>query len=118
MRRSNHSSLADGIPDAKLQGSEASRRKNLRFQTRYCAENRFVFNRLAVVHGRLSIHCARVAHGPFILIDMENGRPTEGGHTIGDMVARAARSGVSAPLLTAARCNLQAYEISRTKGPL
>jgi 2-dehydropantoate 2-reductase len=55
-------------------------------------------------------------YGPSILIDMEAGRPTEGEHTVGDMVDRATRCGVSAPILTAARCNLQAYEINRTKG--
>lgn len=54
------------------------------------------------------------AYGPSILIDMEDGRPTEGEHTIGDLAERAAKGGVSAPLLTAARCNLQAYEINRS----
>jgi 2-dehydropantoate 2-reductase len=49
-----------------------------------------------------------------MLIDMEDGRPTEGAHTIGDLVERAARGSVSAPLLTAALCNLQAYEIKRS----
>jgi 2-dehydropantoate 2-reductase len=48
-----------------------------------------------------------------MLIDMEDGRLTEGEHTIGDLAERAARAGISAPLLTAARCNLQAYEDSR-----
>jgi 2-dehydropantoate 2-reductase len=52
-----------------------------------------------------------------MLIDMEDGRPTEGEHTIGDMVERAARAGVSAPILCAARCNLQAYEINRGARP-
>ena len=55
-----------------------------------------------------------LAYGPFMLIDMEDGRPTEGEHTIGDLAERAARNGVSAPLLTAARCNLQTYEINRS----
>ena len=55
------------------------------------------------------------AYGPSMLIDMEDGRPTEGEHTIGDLAERAARVGVSAPLLTAARCNLQTYEINRSK---
>ncbi|WP_439407365.1 ketopantoate reductase C-terminal domain-containing protein [Bradyrhizobium sp. DASA03076] len=32
---------------------------------------------------------------------MEAGRPTEGEHTIGDMVERAARAGVIAPILNA-----------------
>ena len=53
------------------------------------------------------------SYGPSILIDMEDGRPTEGEHTIGDLVARAARAGVSTPILSAALCNLQAYEINR-----
>jgi 2-dehydropantoate 2-reductase len=52
-------------------------------------------------------------YGPSILIDMEDGRPTEGEHTIGDLVARAAQAGVNTPILSAALCNLQAYEITR-----
>ena len=54
------------------------------------------------------------AYGPSILIDMEDGRRTEGEHTIGDLAERATRTGVTAPLLTAARCNLQAYEINQS----
>ena len=53
-------------------------------------------------------------YGPSLLIDMENGRLTEGEHTVGDLAERAARAGISAPLLTAANCNLQAYEINRS----
>ena len=41
-------------------------------------------------------------YGPSMLVDMEEGRPTEGEHTIGDLVERAARRGVAAPILTAA----------------
>jgi 2-dehydropantoate 2-reductase len=52
-------------------------------------------------------------YGPSMLVDMEQGRPTESEHTIGDMVERAGRADVSAPILSAARCNLQAYEINR-----
>ena len=52
-------------------------------------------------------------YGPSMLIDMEDGRPTEGDHTIGDMVERGARVGVIAPILSAARINLQVYEINR-----
>ena len=52
-------------------------------------------------------------YAPSMLIDMEEGRPTEGEHTIGDLVDRAARRGIAAPILTAARCNLQAYEANR-----
>jgi 2-dehydropantoate 2-reductase len=52
-------------------------------------------------------------YGPSMLIDMEDGRPTEGEHTIGDLADRAARAGINTPLLNAARCNLQAYEINR-----
>ena len=50
-------------------------------------------------------------YGPSMLVDMEEGRPTESAHTIGDLVERAARRGVPAPILTAALCNLQAYEL-------
>ena len=52
-------------------------------------------------------------YGPSMLIDMEDGRPTEGDHTIGDMAGHAARANVSAPILSAALCNLQVYEINR-----
>jgi 2-dehydropantoate 2-reductase len=55
------------------------------------------------------------AYGPSMLIDIEDGRPTEGEHTIGDLVERATGRGVSVPILNAARCNLQAYEINRSK---
>jgi 2-dehydropantoate 2-reductase len=54
-------------------------------------------------------------YGPSILVDMEEGRRTEGEHTIGDMADRAARHGIAAPILTAARCNLQVYEVLRSK---
>jgi 2-dehydropantoate 2-reductase len=50
-----------------------------------------------------------------MLIDMEDGRPTEGEHTIGDLPGRAAQAGISAPLLAAAQCNLQTYEINRSR---
>ena len=53
-------------------------------------------------------------YGPSILIDIEDGRPIEGEHTIGDLMERAMRRGVSTPLLSAALCNLQAYEINRS----
>jgi 2-dehydropantoate 2-reductase len=52
-------------------------------------------------------------YGPSILVDMTEGRPTEAEHTIGDLVERAGKSGVAVPILTAARCNLQAYDIKR-----
>lgn len=54
-------------------------------------------------------------YGPSILIDMEEGRKTEGEHTIGDLVDRAMRRGLAVPILTAARCNLQAYELKRSQ---
>jgi hypothetical protein len=34
--------------------------------------------------------------------------------TIGDLMKRASRRGVSTPILSAALCNLQAYEINRS----
>jgi 2-dehydropantoate 2-reductase len=54
-------------------------------------------------------------YGPSMLIDMEDGRPTEGEHVFGDLVRRAAQHGVHAPILGAALCNVQAYEINRRK---
>jgi len=56
-------------------------------------------------------------YGPSILVDMEQGRPTEGEHTIGDMVAKADHHGVAVPVLAAALCNLQVYERARTGQP-
>jgi 2-dehydropantoate 2-reductase len=52
-------------------------------------------------------------YGPSMLIDMEDGRPTEGEHVFGDLVRRATQHGVNVPILSAALCNLQAYEIDR-----
>jgi 2-dehydropantoate 2-reductase len=54
-------------------------------------------------------------YAPSMLADIENGRRTEGEHVIGDMVDRADRHGIVAPVLTAARCNLQTYEINRQR---
>jgi ketopantoate reductase len=45
---------------------------------------------------------------------MEEGRSTEGEHTIGDLAERAAQAGINAPLLVAARCALQAYDLKRS----
>jgi 2-dehydropantoate 2-reductase len=56
-------------------------------------------------------------YAPSILVDMEAGGPTEGEHTIGDLVQRAARRGVPVPILTAALCNLQAHEVRRSACP-
>ena len=55
-------------------------------------------------------------YGPSILVDMEEGRATEGEHTIGDLVERATRRSIPVPILSAARCNLQAYQINRVAG--
>ena len=50
---------------------------------------------------------------PSIAVDMEAGRPTEGEHTIGDLVRRAHSRGVDTPILRAALCNLEIYEARR-----
>jgi 2-dehydropantoate 2-reductase len=50
---------------------------------------------------------------PSMLYDMENGRPTEAEHIIGDLVRRAGRLAIAAPILQAALCNLQIYEARR-----
>lgn len=52
-------------------------------------------------------------YGPSLLSDIENGRPTEGDHIVGDLVRRADRLGVDVPILRAALCNLQIYEARR-----
>jgi 2-dehydropantoate 2-reductase len=50
---------------------------------------------------------------PSIAVDLEAGRPTEGEHTIGDLVRRAGRRGVDVPILQAALCCLQIHEARR-----
>jgi 2-dehydropantoate 2-reductase len=50
---------------------------------------------------------------PSILVDLAHDRPTEGEHTIGDLVRRAERRGIAVPTLRAALCALQAHEIRR-----
>ena len=47
---------------------------------------------------------------PSILDDLDAGRPTEGEHTIGDLVRRADLHGVAVPILRAALCNVQVHE--------
>ena len=54
-------------------------------------------------------------YGPSMLWDIQNDRRTEGEHVIGDMVDRAVRHGLPVPVMTAARCNLQAYEVNRRR---
>lgn len=55
-------------------------------------------------------------YAPSLFVDMTEGRRTEGEHTIGDLVRRAGERGIPAPILNAALCNLQAYEIGRLVG--
>jgi hypothetical protein len=43
-----------GNPKAKSQGYAVFGRQTLQSKTGFCAENRFAFNRLDVVHGRLN----------------------------------------------------------------
>lgn len=50
---------------------------------------------------------------PSILDDLEQGRPTEGEHTVGDLVRRADRHRLEVPILRAALCNLQIHELRR-----
>jgi len=52
-------------------------------------------------------------YGPSLLADIENSRPTEGEHVVGDLVCRADRLGLDAPMVRAALCNLQIYEACR-----
>jgi 2-dehydropantoate 2-reductase len=52
-------------------------------------------------------------YAPSILSDIENGRPTEGEHIVGDLVRRTARHGIAVPILQAALCGLQIHEVRR-----
>ncbi len=52
-------------------------------------------------------------YAPSILRDVEQGRPTEGEDTIGELVRRADRRGIEVPLLRAALCGLQVHEVRR-----
>jgi 2-dehydropantoate 2-reductase len=54
-------------------------------------------------------------YSPSILRDVEQGRPTEGDHTIGELVRRATGRGIPVPLLQAALCNLQVHEFRRDR---
>jgi len=54
-----------------------------------------------------------LGYRPSIAADLEAGRPTEGEHTIGDLVRRADRHGLDVPILRAALCNLQIQEARR-----
>jgi 2-dehydropantoate 2-reductase len=54
-----------------------------------------------------------LGYRPSIAADFEAGRPTEGEHTIGDLVRRADRRGLDVPILRAALCNLQIQEARR-----
>ena len=47
-----------------------------------------------------------------MLRDLEAGQRVEAAHIVGDMLQRAHRAGIAAPLLGAAWCHLQAYEAS------
>ena len=50
-----------------------------------------------------------------MLRDLEKGQRVEAAHIVGDMLHRARASGIEAPLLNAAWCNLQAYELSMSE---
>jgi 2-dehydropantoate 2-reductase len=52
-------------------------------------------------------------YSPSILRDLEQGRPTEGEDTIGELVRRADERGMEVPILRAALCNLQVYDFRR-----
>jgi len=55
------------------------------------------------------------SYAPSILSDMEKARSTEGEFTIGDLVRRADRHGLSVPVLRAALCNLQIHDAQTSK---
>jgi 2-dehydropantoate 2-reductase len=49
-------------------------------------------------------------YGPSLLADIENGRPTEGEHVVGDLVRRPKKFKIKIPLLEACLCRIQIYE--------
>lgn len=49
-----------------------------------------------------------------MLRDIRDGGRTEADHILGDMVSRATAGGIDVPLLRAAYCHLQAYELGRS----
>jgi 2-dehydropantoate 2-reductase len=57
------------------------------------------------------------SYGPSLLADIENGRPTEGEHVIGDLSRRADQHGVQAPIVRAGLCSVQIYEARRRAKP-
>jgi 2-dehydropantoate 2-reductase len=56
-------------------------------------------------------------YSPSILRDFEQGRPTEGEETVGELVRRADQRGIEVPLLRAALCNLQVHDVRRRQQP-
>ncbi len=50
-----------------------------------------------------------------MLRDVEDGKPTEGDHVVGDLVRRAEAKGVDTPILRCARTVLETYEAKRLK---
>jgi 2-dehydropantoate 2-reductase len=52
-------------------------------------------------------------YSPSILRDLEQGRPTEADHTIGELVRCADQLRIEVPLLRAALCQLQIHELRR-----
>ena len=52
-----------------------------------------------------------------MLRDIERGAPTEGAHILGDMLSRALRLSIAAPVLRIAYAHVQAYEARRASNP-
>ena len=50
-----------------------------------------------------------------MLRDVEDGKPTEGAHIVGDLVDRAEAKGIDTPILRCARTALEVYEAKRLK---
>jgi 2-dehydropantoate 2-reductase len=48
-----------------------------------------------------------------MLRDLEAGQKVEAAHIVGDMLHRASKADLAAPLLDAAWCHLQAYQVAR-----
>ena len=66
--------------------------------------------------GTLTPHASSVKAS--MLRDLEAGQRVEAAHIVGDMLHRAQAAGITAPLLGAAWCHLQAYESGLPEPPI
>ncbi len=72
----------------------------------------------ALLTGRAQLLDRNSTSTASMLRDVEAGKPTEHSHVLGDLVHRAARHGIAAPLLQLSLTHLQAYESLRERNTM